>query len=204
MKHVWTKALTCATTIALLALSGCLVENGDLVVKQNVCVTLEEVQTTGTFSTFVVVDKFEQALANKLKESGNSKKDVKSIHMVSATFKTMEVTPHDWDVTGVVNIARQDVPDGAYQDGPAPLVSFDDQSLLGLTGKPTDADLMADGVAVVNRALAALVADEDPRMVLVVENETVEPTPSTSDPMGFELLVCVEFQVVIAKPGNRR
>lgn len=202
MKHVWTKALAGAAVTMMLASSGCVLENGDLVITENVCVTLTEVQTTGTFSTFAVVDKFKEALERKLHENGSSKKSVKSIHMVSAAFKTMEVTPHDWNVTGDIDIARQDVPGGSYEDGPATLVAFDNQSLIGLTGKPTDADLLVDGVLVVNRALEALLADEDPRLVLLVENETVSPTPSESDPMGFQLLVCVQFQMVVEK-GNK-
>lgn len=202
MKHVWTKALASVAVTTMFALSGCVLENGDLVVSENVCVTLEEVQTTGTFSTFAVVDKFEEALERKLKESGNSKKDIKSIHMVSAAFKTMEVTPHDWNFTADIDVARQDVPGGAYEDGPATLVAFEDQSLMGLQGKPTDADLLADGVLVVNRALEALRLGEDPRLVLLVENESVSPTPSETDPMGFQLLVCVQFQMVVAK-GNK-
>jgi hypothetical protein len=203
MKHVWTKALAGAAVMTMLGLSGCVLENGDLVVSELVCVTLTESQTTGTFSTFAVVDDFQEALERKLKENGSSKRQVKSIHMVSATFKTLTVTPHDWNVTGDIDIARQDVPGGAYEDGPATLVAFDNQSLLALRGKPTDADLLADGVLVVNRALEALLADEDPRLVLLVENETVSPTPSESDPMGFSLLICVQFQMVVEKGNNK-
>ena len=203
MKHVWTKALAGAAVTIMLGLSGCVLENGDLVITENVCVRLDEVQTTGTFSSFAVVDNFQEALEKKLQENGSSKRQVKSIHMVSATFKALTVTPHDWNVTGDIDIARQDVPGGSYEDGPAPLVAFDNQSLTGLTGKPTDADLLADGVLLVNRALEALVADEDPRLVLLVENETVAPTPSESDPMSFTLMVCVQFQMVVEK-GNGR
>jgi len=158
---------------------------------------LEEVQTTGEFTTFVVVDKFKEVLERKLEQNGRGKRDVKSIHMVSATFKTMEVTPHDWTVSGDVNIARQDVPDGEYEDGPAPLVVFEDQSLKELKGRPTDADLNSEGVALVDRALESLLLEEDPRLVLLVENETVSPTPSTADPMEFKVRVCVNFQMVV-------
>lgn len=197
MKYVWTRAILLAVLSTTLAMSSCVFQNGDLVINEVVCVNLDEYQTTGTFSTFVVVDKFKEALEHKLKEHGRGKKDVKSIHMVSATFKTMSVKPHDWNVTADIDIARQDVPDGPYEDGPATLVVFSNQSLKALKGKPTDATLLSDGVAVVDRALQALLTGADPRMVLLVENETVNPTPSTNDPMEFKVLVCVNFQMVV-------
>jgi hypothetical protein len=193
LKH----ALTITIVGTMLGLSGCVLQNGDLVLNESICVNLDEVQTTGTFTTFVVADKFKDALEKKLAAHGKGKKDVKSIHMVSATFKTTEVSPHDWNVTADVDIARQDEPGGAYQDGPALLVVFDDQSLQGLTGKPTDAALMSEGVALVDRALESLLNDEDPRLVLLIENESVSPTPSTEEPMAFKCRVCVKFQFVI-------
>jgi hypothetical protein len=33
--------------------------------------------------------------------------------------------------------------------------------------------------------------------VLVVDNATIMPTPSSSDPMEFKLLTCVKFQAVV-------
>jgi hypothetical protein len=57
----------------------------------------------------------------------------------------------------------------------------------------------ADGVTLVNDALAALVAGGDPRLVLIVNNESVTPTPSESDPMEFRVETCVRFQAVIGK-----
>ena len=97
----------------------------------------------------------------------------------------------------MIDIARQDVPDGAYEDGPAPLTKFWKQSLKALKGRPTDAKLYDGGVKVVNHALASLLDGEDPRLVLLINNETVTPTPSPSDPMEFTVNVCIKFQTVI-------
>jgi hypothetical protein len=38
--------------------------------------------------------------------------------------------------------------------------------------------------------------------VLIVNNESVTPTPSESDPMAFSTNVCVKFQAVVARPGG--
>ena len=198
MRTIWIRTLVIAVVgIMLGGFTSCVFQNGDLVLNDMVCVNIEETQTDGSFSTFVVVDDFKEALEKKLEENGKSAKDVKSIHMVSAVFKTLSVTPHDWNVTGDISIARQDTEGGPVTDGPALLVSFDNQSLKALKGKPTDADLVADGVEVVNRALEALLNGEDPRMILQVDNEAVSPTPSESDPMSFTTRVCVNFQMVV-------
>ena len=203
MRTIWTRALVIAMAGMMLGLSSCILQNGDLVLSETVSVNLEETQTTGTFTTFTVADKFKEVLERKLQENGSGKRDVKSIHMVSATFKTTSVKPHDWTVDADINIARQDVPGDPYSDGPAPLVVFDDQALSALKGKPTDADLLADGVAVVDRALQSLLLGEDPRLVLVLENASVTPTPSTTDPMEFRIMVSVTFQMVVAV-GNKQ
>jgi len=197
MKQLCARLLVIAVLGTLLASAGCVLNGTDVVITDAVCVDIDEVQTTGTFSTFVVTDQFKEAFEKKLKENGNSTVDVKSIHMVSATFKTTMVRPHDWNVTANIDIARQDTPGGAYDDGPAPLVSFSDQALTDLRGSPTDATLHADGVALVDRALASLVSGQDPRLVLIVNNESVTPTPSTADPMAFKVKACVTFQAVV-------
>ena len=203
MKHLCARLLVIAVLGGLLASAGCVVDNSDLVITDKVCVDIEEVQNDGSFSTFVVVDDFKDALNKKLAQYGKSHKDVKSIHMVSGSFKSVKVEAHDWNVSAVVNIARQDDPNGAYTDGPAPLVQFDDQSLKALKGQPADLD--AAGVAVVNHALSSLLSGGNPRLVMIVENESVSPTPSSSDPMAFKTTACVAFQVVIGKSkGNSK
>ncbi|HEX5133299.1 MAG TPA: hypothetical protein VFX92_12545 [Candidatus Krumholzibacteria bacterium] len=199
MKHLSARLLVIAVLGVVLASSGCVYDNTDLVVTENVCVNFDQTITTGSFSTFVVCDQFKEALLSKLDENNKTLDDVKSIHMVSGTFKTMTVTgkKHDWLITADVSIGRRDDPNAGYTDGPEPFVSFQNQSLQALKGAPTDAQLNADGVDVVNRALEALLNGEDPRLVLVVDNETVTPTPSVSDPMDFKLLTCVKFQAII-------
>ncbi|MCI0450835.1 MAG: hypothetical protein L0Z51_00420 [Candidatus Latescibacteria bacterium] len=197
MRTILFRVIMIAILGMTLPFTSCIFKNGDVVINESVCVNLEEVQTAGTFTTFAVADKFKEVLERKLEQHSRGKKDVKSIHMVSATFKTTYVKPHDWNVTGDIDIARQDDPDGPMTDGPAPLVVFEDQSLKELRGRPTDADLLSDGVDLVDRALESLLNDEDPRLILLVENETVSPTPSESDPMEFKVRVCVNFQMVI-------
>ena len=199
MKHLCARLLVIAVLGSLLASAGCVLNGTDLVIIDQVCVDIEEVQTTGSFSTFVVANEFKQQLEKKLAQYGKTKKDVKSIHMVSGSFRSVKVWPHDWNVTAQIDIARQDVPGGAYNDGPAPFVSFNNQSLKALKGAPNYPPLAPDGVALVNRALASLLGGANPRLVLIVNNESVTPTPTPSDPMAFTTKACVVFQVVVGK-----
>jgi hypothetical protein len=200
MKYLCTRLLGLAVLGASLAATpGCVFKNSDMVITEKVCVFLEEYQTTGTFESFVVCDQFKTKLLEALDENDLELDEVKRITMKEGTFKTYEVEPHDWRVTADINIARQDVPDGPYDDGPESFVTFEDQSLRRLMGRQKDADLHHKGVKLVNRALDSLLDGEDPRLILIIDNESVEPEPSETDPLQFTLKVCVEFQIVVKK-----
>lgn len=198
MKNLCARLLVIAVLGVLLAMgSGCVFDHSDVVINEKVCVTLDEYQTTGTFESFVVCDQFKQKLLEALDENDLEMDDVKRIKMKEGTFKTLSVEPHDWRVTADINIARQDIENGPYDDGPESFTSFKNQSLRALRGHPEDADLHQKGVKLVNRALESLLDGEDPRLVLLVKNESVVPTPSVSDPMQFTFKACVEFQITV-------
>jgi len=182
----------------LVAVSSCVYDHGDMVLNETVCVTFDQDITSGSFSTFVVCDQFKEQLLEALTKNGRSLDDVKSIHMVNGTYKTQAVVHHDWRFTGDIFIARQDDPNASgYTDGPALFTSFNHQSLKKLQGRPEDADLEADGVELVDRALDSLLDGENPRLILIVENDSVSPEPSESDVMSFKLRTCVKFQAIL-------
>jgi hypothetical protein len=197
MKQLCARLLVIAALGVLLATAGCITNNSDLVVADDICVNITEHETTGSFSTFTVVDDFKDQLEKALANHGKKVTDVKSIHMISATFKAMSVSPQDARATAQIDIARQDNPGGGYDDGPAPFVAFNNTVLKNLQGKPTDALMDAAGVALVDRALAALLGGQDPRLVLIVNNETITPTPTPLAPLDFKVRACVRFQAVV-------
>lgn len=198
MKQLCAKLLVIAALGVMLAFAGCITSQSDLVVTDEISVNIVEHETTGTFSTFTVVDDFRDQLDKALAKAGKKSSDVKSIHMIGATFKAIAVSPKDTRATADITIARQDTPGGAYNDGPAAFVSFNNQLLTALQGKPTDAQMNAAGVTVVDNALAALLAGQNPRLVLNVNNETITPTPSAGSPLDFTVRVAVRFQAVVA------
>ena len=193
MKQLCAKLLVIAALGMLLATAGCITSQSDLVVTDVISANIVEHETTGSFSTFTVVDDFKIQLEKALEKAGKKSADVKSIHMIGATFQTMSISPKDARATADITIARQDV-----SDGPAAFVSFNNTLLKSLQGKPTDAVMNADGVALVDRVLADLLEGGDPTLVLTVNNETITPTPTPEAPLDFTVRVNVKFQAVIA------
>jgi hypothetical protein len=204
MKQLSARLLVIAALGVLLATAGCIMNQSDLVVTDEICANITEHETTGSFSTFTVVDDFKAQLEKALAKAGKKSTDVKSIHMISATFATQMVSPQDATATADIQIARQDTPGGGYDDGPADFVTFNNTLLSSLKGKPTDATMDADGVAVVDAALAALLNGADPRLVLIVNNESITPTPTPDNPLDFKVRACVRFQAVVTgTPGGK-
>jgi hypothetical protein len=198
MKQLCARLLVIAALGMLLATAGCITSQSDLVVTDVISANITEHETTGTFSTFTVVSDFKDQLEKALAKSGKKTTDVKSIHMIGATFSTQSVSPKDATATADITISRQDV-----SDGPAAFVSFDNTLLTSLRGAPTDATMNADGVALVDRALADLLAGSDPVLVLTVNNETITPTPTPDAPLDFRVRVNVTFQAVVAGTTKR-
>ena len=197
MKQLCARLLVIAALGMLLATAGCITSQSDLVITDVISANIDEHETTGTFSTFTVVSDFKDQLEKALAKSGKKSTDVKSIHMIGATFASMAVSPKDATATADITISRQDV-----SDGPAAFVSFNNTALKSLQGKPTDAQMNAAGVALVDRALAALLAGADPTLVLTVNNETITPTPTVDAPLDFKVRVNVTFQAVVAGTGK--
>jgi hypothetical protein len=193
MKQLCARLLVIAALGMLLATAGCITSQSDLVVTDVISANITEHETTGSFSTFTVVNDFKDQLEKALAKSGKKTADVKSIHMIGATFQSMAVSPKDATATADITVSRQDV-----SDGPAAFVSFNNTLLTSLQGRPTDATMDAAGVALVDRALAALLAGGDPVLVLTVNNETITPTPTVSAPLDFKVRVNVTFQAVVA------
>jgi hypothetical protein len=197
MKQLCARLLVIAALGMLLATTGCIMNQSDLVVTDVISANITEHETTGNFTTFTVVSDFKDQLEKALAKSGKKSTDVKSIHMIGATFQSMAVSPKNATATADITISRQDV-----ADGPAAFVSFNNTLLTILQGRPTDAQMDAAGVALVDRALAALLGGADPVLVLTVNNETITPTPTTSNPLDFKVRVNVTFQAVVRGTTN--
>jgi hypothetical protein len=190
--------------LGVLALAGgCVYDDmsSEMVVTEQVSVTLDEYRESGTLGSAVVVAEFADDVYKMLEKYDSNIKDIKSINIVSGTYRVAKPSQaaHDWVITGPVTVRRQDDPMGPVTDGPATFVNMTRQSLRAAQGAPIYADLNSAGVALIKRALDDLLLGQDPRLLLQMEGGTIEPTPTPGDPLSFTWRTTVTFQVVITK-----
>jgi hypothetical protein len=198
---------SCFTVLALSVLgilvlaSGCVYDSlsSQVVVTEKVNVQFKEYREIPSIGSVVVIDTFKDRLMDALDDNGAKLSDIQSITMVAGEYKVAAPSKaaHDWTVSGVVTMRRQDDPMGPVTEGPATFVNMTSQSLKAAKGKPVPADLNSAGVAVVNHALTDLKNGGDPRLVVEMVSDSVVPAPSASDPLEFSWLAQVTFQVVI-------
>lgn len=193
----------------LVLAGGCVFENSktEMVLTDQVCVSLDEYRESGTLGSAVVVEDFVDKVYDMLEKHDSKVKDIKSIGVVSGTYKVLKppLSGHDWTITSGVTVRRQDDPMGPVTDGPATFVNMTSQSLRDAQGAPTYADLNSAGVALIERAMDDLLAGGDPRLLVGMDGGTITPEPTPSDPLSFTWRACVTFQVVIEKsvPGKK-
>jgi hypothetical protein len=194
-----TLALSVASILAIA--SGCVYDSlsSQVVVTEKVNVQFAEYREVPSIGSVVVIDTFKERLMNILEENNAKLSDIQSITMVAGEYKVAAPSKalHDWTVSGVVTMRRQDDPMGPVTAGPATFVNMTSQSLLGAKGKPVPADLNAAGVAIVNAALSDLKNGGDPRLIVEMVSDNIVPAPTASDPLAFSWLAQVTFQVVI-------
>jgi hypothetical protein len=192
-------ALSAACLLALA--SGCVYDSlsSQVVVTEKVNVVFKEYREGPSIGSVVVADQFKMRLEDILEDNGAKLSDIQSITMVAGEYKVAmpSMAAHDWTVSGVVTMRRQDDPMGPVTEGPATFVNMTSQSLIAAKAKPIPADLNSAGVAVVNHALTDLKNGGDPRLIVEMVSDNIVPAPSPSDPLEFSWLAQVTFQVVI-------
>lgn len=185
-------AIVCLTAVT----TSCIYDpqSGEVVVTETVCVNMHQYETDGDIGSSAVSDKFRERLMEKIADYGATLDDIDELTVVSATYKlsSLKNTRHDWTVSADVYVSRDDV-----SDGPEMLISFSNESLQGFKGKPVNASLDGDGVALLNRALDDLLNGMDPAVRVSLMNTSISPEPTMDDPLQFNWVACVEFQAVV-------
>jgi hypothetical protein len=190
--------------LSILALAGgCVYDDmsSEMVVTDQISVTLDEYRESGTLGSAVVVAEFADDVYKMLEKYDSKIKDIKSINVVSGTYRVARPSnaAHDWLISSPVTVRRQDDPMGPVTDGPATFVNMTNQSLRAAQGAPVYADLNSAGVALIKRALDDLLLGQDPRIILQMDGGTITPAPRPGDPLSFSWRATVTFQVVITK-----
>lgn len=196
-----TRLILLPVACVLLIAGGCVYDdlNSEIVVTEKVVVQYNDYRESPDICCSVADARWRTRLLEALDEHGAELSDIRSINMVGGLYKVARPSRanHDWTVEGYVTVERQDDPSLPPTDGPETFVNFTTQSLKDARGKPIYADLNSAGVAVVDRALQAILAGEDPRIVVRMQSDNITPAPSPTDPLDFMWLAEVEFQIVI-------
>jgi hypothetical protein len=176
--------------------SNCVMEDRiiQVVVTNESCADFDVSATAVSFANSVIVD-YASEIDQALQDNDVSRSDIISAKIVSVSYGVTAFSQsHDWNITGAINVARIDV-----QDGPAAVFNYTSQSVSDALGKSLPANLIPDGVGVLNRALEAYVAGGSPILQFEVANGGVSPTPSQLNPIAFSWKTCIVTQIVTSK-----
>ena len=194
------KKILLASVLLLLFLmaggTGCILDTKivEIVLSDWACVTFDEVHTSVSNNPADTLDYAEQ-LDQLLADNDMSRSDIKSAHVVKATYEVTEVTStDDFTITGMIRVQRGDI-----ADGPEVIVNYDSQAITpGEIGIVHNAPLNGAGVALLNRALADYLDDSGPplypTLIFTTEQGTIVPTPTDLNPLLFKWQGCILFQ----------
>lgn len=184
----------------IVGTSSCIMEERvvQFVISNGTCEEFLQYSETVTFSSTAVID-YANEIAMALEDNGVERKDIVSAVLVSASYEVTEFSQgHDWNISGAITIARQDI-----TEGPDTLIDYTNQSVSGALGKVIPANLNRAGVDLMNKALEDFRLDlpgsNNPRLVVSVNNGSVSPAPSASDPIIFKWRACVVVHIVMSK-----
>jgi hypothetical protein len=189
-------ALILLTALLLAGASSCIMEDRtvEFVVTEETCAPFNVDSPSVTFEETAPVFLADD-LNEVLSDNDAAREDIVTARIVSLSYSVTQFShTHDWDITGAVTVERQDV-----TDGPDTLLNYTDQSVQGALGVKIPADLNADGVDLINRALDDFVAGGNPVLIFKVVNGGVNPPPNASDHNVFQWEPCLVTHIVVKK-----
>jgi hypothetical protein len=192
------KTLMCTVLALLLCVlavgPGCVLEDKvvEIVLKGQTCVEFPEYHESAEWNTPLELD-YADSIRKILEDNDIDIDKIKKAKLVSASYwvTVNNNDTHDWSISGYITVQRD--------AGPVrQIVDYTDQSLDAAYLTPTDADLDAAGVAIINGALDAFLADPYAPIVLTftTENDAVTPEPTPQDPLDFRWKACLKIHVV--------
>jgi hypothetical protein len=184
-----------ALLLCVLAVGpGCVLEDKvvEIVLKGQTCVEWTEYHESAEWNTPLELD-YADSIRKILEDNDIDIDKIKDAKLVSASYwvTVNNNDAHDWSISGYITVQRD--------DGPVrQMVEYTDQSLNAAYLTPTDADLDAAGVAIINGAFDSFLVDPYAPIVLTftTENDAVTPGPTPSDPLDFIWKACLKIHVV--------
>jgi hypothetical protein len=192
------KTMMCTVLALLLVVlavgPGCVLEDKvvELVLKGQTCVKWTEYHESAEWNTPLVLD-YADSIRKILEDNDIDIDKIKDASLVSVAYWVTENNndAHDWEISGFITVQRDA---GAVKR----IVKYTSQSLDAAYLTPTDAELDAAGVAIINGAFDAFLANPYSPIVLTftTENDAVTPEPTPSDPLDFKWQACMKIHLV--------
>ena len=190
--------------------SGCILEDvlTDLVFKHEAFADYEQRETSANWNKDFILDNYGKDLRQGLADIGYDPAEgdtIKSAALVAAHYGVTQILPsqdHDWIIGGKITVRRGS---GVAQV----LIDYTSVSVEGALGKKIVANLNANGVAIINKALEDLIANLDgdpaldPVLVLRDVNGSVSAVPgggppTVDDPLEFDWRAWITIEMVIS------
>jgi hypothetical protein len=182
-------ALLCVLTLSV----GCVLEEKviEIVLSGETCADFEEDHETGDFTSESILA-YGDEIQDILNDNGISRDDISKAFVVGGSYEVTDFEhSHDWTVGGSIFVER--VGGGANPDT---LLKYTSQSLEEALDNQIWAELHADGVDVLNQALADFLNGANPILRFTVQNGTTTPEPSSFDRIIFDWQTCIKMQLI--------
>ena len=189
-----------AFIVCVFGLSGCLEEKVlEVVFGNTTCAEFQENHTSSNWTEPLDLN-YADEISQILEDNGISRSDILSAHLVSGTYEvTSFAGAHDWTITGSITVQRLDAPAPGSSPGPATIIDYSSVSIQASLGVVNAVPLNSGGVDVINDALQDFINGLNPVIRFTVNNGSVSPTPSTSDPIVFDWEACIFTQVIVSQ-----
>lgn len=191
MKNTISAVFAAVALCLLLGGPGCVLEEKviEIVLKGETCAEFQENHDSEEFTTPVTID-YAERIDDILEDNDLGRSDIKRAKVMSATYQVTDFDhTHDWSISGYITV------ENLTGGGPETVVNYTDQSLIAAQPAPVTASLDADGVLVINQALQDYLDGGYPTLRFTVQNGSVDPSPSPSDPIVFTWEACIKIHV---------
>jgi len=192
MKKTWFLLVLLGIAVAM---GSCIMEDRiiQLVLTDKSCADFSENQTSTSFVTPARLE-FGEELNRILEDNDVAREEIVHALLVSASYGVTNFTQSTaWVISGSITVERED-----EADGPKTLIAYSNLSVADALGKVIPAPLDSAGVHLINRATADYLAGvgSNPVLIFKVNNSSVVPSPSVSDPIQFDWRFCITMDVV--------
>ncbi len=189
------KTIIVWTAIALVALSlpACIMQEKtlDIVFTGETSADFAENEDGADEAETAFVDIADE-LRDILEDNDVSLSEIEDAFVTSVSYGVTSFDQaHDWTISGAISVRRVDLA-GSFTT----IADYTSVSVQGAIGQKTGVPLQLAGVAIVNQALDDFLAGQNPVLEFQILSATIDPQPSSLDPMVFDWRAWLAIQLI--------